>query len=37
MDMIEPLYVASGFGVGLPVGMTGVGSSSLMTALGPVG
>lgn len=37
MDMIEPLYIASGFGVGLPVGMTGVGASSLMTSLGPVG
>ena len=37
MDMIEPLYVASGFGVGLLVGMTGVGARSLMTALGPVG
>jgi uncharacterized membrane protein YfcA len=33
MDMIEPLYVASGFGVGLLVGMTGVGGGSLMTPL----
>src|SRR5258708_8877516 len=33
MDMIEPLYVASGFGVGLIVGMTGVGGGSLMTPL----
>jgi uncharacterized protein len=32
--MIDPLYVASGFGVGLLVGMTGVGSGSLMTPLG---
>jgi len=31
--MIDPLYVASGFGVGLLVGMTGVGGST-MTALG---
>jgi hypothetical protein len=37
MDMIEPLYVASGFGVGLLVGMTVWGASSLMTAPGPVG
>src|SRR5438876_4435421 len=29
--MIDPLYVASGFGVGLLVGMTGVGGGSLMT------
>src|ERR1700685_84056 len=33
MDMIDPLYVASGFGVGLLVGMTGVGGGSLMTPL----
>lgn len=33
MDMIEPLFVASGFGVGLLVGMTGVGGGSLMTPL----
>src|SRR5438105_12855678 len=33
MDMIEPLYVASGFGVGALVGMTGVGGGSLMTPL----
>src|SRR5215469_16698261 len=31
--MINPLYVASGFGVGLLVGMTGVGGGSLMTPL----
>jgi hypothetical protein len=31
--MIDPLYVASGIGVGLHVGMTG----SPMTPLGPVG
>src|SRR5437868_11969408 len=33
MDMIDPLYVASGFAVGLLVGMTGVGGGSLMTPL----
>jgi hypothetical protein len=33
MHMIDPLYVASGFGVGLLVGMTGVGGGSLMTPL----
>jgi uncharacterized protein len=33
MDMVDPLYVASGFGVGLLVGMTGVGGGSLMTPL----
>src|SRR6202521_2942040 len=33
MDMIDPLYVASGFGVGMLVGMTGVGGGSLMTPL----
>jgi uncharacterized protein len=33
MDIIDPLYVASGFGVGLLVGMTGVGGGSLMTPL----
>jgi uncharacterized protein len=33
MLMIDPLYVASGFGVGLLVGMTGVGGGSLMTPL----
>src|ERR1700678_2794635 len=33
MDMIDPLYVASGFGVGLLVGFTGVGGGSLMTPL----
>jgi uncharacterized membrane protein YfcA len=31
--LIDPLYVASGFGVGLLVGMTGVGGGSLMTPL----
>jgi uncharacterized membrane protein YfcA len=31
--MIDPLYVASGFGVGLLVGMTGVGGGTLMTPL----
>src|SRR5246127_2793522 len=31
--MIDPLYVASGFGVGLLVGLTGVGGGSLMTPL----
>ena len=31
--MIDPLYTASGFGVGLLVGMTGVGGGSLMTPL----
>ena len=29
--MIDPIYVASGFSVGLLVGMTGVGGGSLMT------
>ena len=33
MLMIAPLYVVSGFGVGLLVGMTGVGGGSLMTPL----
>src|SRR5260370_1759838 len=33
MLMIDPLYVVSGFGVGLLVGMTGVGGGSLMTPL----
>jgi uncharacterized protein len=33
VEMIDPLYVASGFGVGLLVGMTGVGGGSLMTPL----
>ena len=33
MLMIYPLYVVSGFGVGLLVGMTGVGGGSLMTPL----
>jgi uncharacterized membrane protein YfcA len=33
MLMIDPLYVASGFGVGVLVGMTGVGGGSLMTPL----
>jgi uncharacterized protein len=31
--MIDPLYVASGFCVGMLVGMTGVGGGSLMTPL----
>jgi uncharacterized protein len=31
--LIEPLYVLSGFGVGLLVGQTGVGGGSLMTPL----
>jgi uncharacterized protein len=31
--VIDPVYVASGFGVGLLVGMTGVGGGSLMTPL----
>jgi uncharacterized protein len=31
--MLDPLHVASGFGVGLLVGMTGVGGGSLMTPL----
>ena len=31
--MIDPAYVASGFGVGLLVGLTGVGGGSLMTPL----
>src|SRR5437870_1735808 len=30
---IQPLYIASGFGVGFLVGMTGVGGGSLMTPL----
>jgi uncharacterized membrane protein YfcA len=33
LPVIDPLYVASGFGVGLLVGMTGVGGGSLMTPL----
>jgi len=33
MLMIDPLYLVSGFGVGLLVGMTGVGGGSLMTPL----
>ncbi|HEY3677386.1 MAG TPA: sulfite exporter TauE/SafE family protein, partial [Bradyrhizobium sp.] len=33
MSSIASLYVASGFGVGLLVGMTGVGGGSLMTPL----
>ena len=33
MSVIDPLYVASGFTVGLLVGMTGVGGGSLMTPL----
>src|SRR5690349_21496109 len=31
--MIDPLYVMSGFAVGVLVGMTGVGGGSLMTPL----
>src|SRR5258708_7146049 len=33
MLMIDPLYVGSGFGVGVLFGMTGVGGGSLMTPL----
>ena len=33
MALIDPLYVTSGFGVGVLVGMTGVGGGSLMTPL----
>jgi uncharacterized membrane protein YfcA len=33
VPVIDPLYVVSGFGVGLLVGMTGVGGGSLMTPL----
>jgi uncharacterized protein len=33
LNMIDPLYAASGFGVGVLVGMTGVGGGSLMTPL----
>ena len=33
MSVINPLFVASGFSVGLLVGMTGVGGGSLMTPL----
>ena len=33
MDLIDPLYSISGFGVGFLVGMTGVGGGSLMTPL----
>src|SRR5258706_1506655 len=33
MLMIDPLYVVSGFGVGVLVGVTGVGGGSLMTPL----
>jgi len=32
-ETIHPLYIASGFGVGFLVGMTGVGGGSLMTPL----
>lgn len=31
--MVDPLYAAAGFGVGILVGMTGVGGGSLMTPL----
>jgi uncharacterized protein len=33
MPVIDPIYVASGFSVGLLVGLTGVGGGSLMTPL----
>lgn len=33
LDIIHPLYIASGFGVGFLVGMTGVGGGSLMTPI----
>src|ERR1700753_1124746 len=33
LSSIASLYIASGFGVGLLVGMTGVGGGSLMTPL----
>ena len=33
MAWIDPIYIASGFGVGLLVGLTGVGGGSLMTPL----
>src|ERR1700719_1194729 len=33
MPLIDPIYVASGFSVGVLVGMTGVGGGSLMTPL----
>src|SRR3984957_15413584 len=33
MEVIDPIYVASGFGVGLLVGLTGVGGGSLMTPI----
>ena len=33
VDAINPAYVASGFGIGILVGMTGVGGGSLMTPL----
>ena len=33
MPVIDPIYVASGFGVGLLVGLTGVGGGSLMTPI----
>jgi hypothetical protein len=33
VPVIDPLYVVSGFGVGLLVGVTGVGGGSLMTPL----
>ena len=32
-DLIDPLFIASGFAVGFLVGMTGVGGGSLMTPL----
>lgn len=33
MSVIDPIYIASGFSVGLLVGLTGVGGGSLMTPL----
>jgi uncharacterized protein len=33
MSVVDPLYVVSGFSVGLLVGMTGIGGGSLMTPL----
>ncbi len=33
LGTVDPLYIASGFGVGALVGMTGVGGGSLMTPL----
>lgn len=33
LELIKPVYAASGFGVGLIVGLTGVGGGSLMTPI----